>query len=145
MDNKPRNVGTAFLLGAAAGWLVSVLMPERMKNKAKDEIRDKADLVKRIATDPQERQRVMDIFNQKTDQAMKQYRRARETLSEKVSNVKGAIAGIDEGKYKDAVGQTVESLRNEGGFTEEQLKKIKNYFESDYRNLMQSTQKNQGG
>ena len=126
-----------FLAGLAAGYIASWFLPEDMKSKQRKMAKKKMEALKTILTDPEERERIIDIFKERTDEALSQYQNARQMLMENLSEVKGSWQDIDKDKYMEVVANTIEQIRDDQSLPLRQLNKLKQYFEADYK-LIQS-------
>lgn len=129
-----------FVAGLAAGYVASWFLPEDVKTRQRKMARKKADELKSILTDPDERERVKDIFKERTQEAMGSYQQARETLMANLSSMRGSWEDINKDKYMEVVNQTIEEIRDNQALPMRQLNKLKQYFEADYK-LLQSKAK----
>jgi hypothetical protein len=138
---KTTKVGAAFAIGILAGWAASLLMSPEDKAKANKAIKVKAKKLKEILTDKKEQQRIKDIFTKKTAEAERIYGSAKEMVITNLAEIKGQLDDIDTQKYKTAVKNAVAQIDKTHQLPKDQLEKLKEYLESDYKKITTAKKK----
>lgn len=138
--NTGKKAFAIFLAGLTAGYIASWFMPEDWKFKQRKVVRKKISELQAIMTDPEERERIKDIFKEKTEEALDQYQEARSILMKNLADIKGSWQDIDKDKYLEVVGNTIDEIRDNQALPMKQLQKMRQYFEADYK-LLQSKAK----
>ncbi|MGI5841153.1 MAG: hypothetical protein ACOX6N_02990 [Patescibacteria group bacterium] len=134
-DDVMRKVGLAFLAGAATGWLVSIFMPEDTRNKVKNEIEDKTSYLKKVMTDPEERERIKDVFSEKTQNTKEKLEDVKNDIANRLAALKGGAQDIDKRKYMRAVQDSIEDMREGNILPEDELNRLRDYLEGDYERI----------
>lgn len=128
-----------FAAGLAVGYVASWFLPEDLKTRQRKMMQNKAEDLKNILTDSDERERIIDIFKERTQEAKDSYQDARETFMKNLSSVRDSWQDIDKEKYMQILDKTMEEIRNNQSLPLRQLNKLKQYFESDYKLLQSQT------
>ncbi len=131
-EDTAKKVGVAFLVGAVTGWLISLFMPDETRKKVKDEIEEKTNYLKRVMTDPDERERIKEIFSEKTQDAGEKIQQVKEDVIKRLSALKGGVEKIDRDKYFQAVKDSIDDMRRGGVLPKDELQKLSDYLERDY-------------
>ena len=124
--------GLALLLGAIAGYIVGLFIPEKSRKKQKKEIIDKSELLKNYLSDAKERERIIKIFNKNTQKARGTYSQTREYLVTNLSELKGTIEDIDKARYSKAVKKAISQIKKDNKLPTKQLTALKKYLEEDF-------------
>lgn len=131
-EDTAKKVGVAFLVGAVTGWLISLFMPDETRKKVKDEIEEKTNYLKRVMTDPDERERIKEIFSEKTQDAGEKIQQVKEDVIKRLSALKGGVEKIDRDKYFQAVKDSIDDMRRGEVLPKDELQKLSDYLERDY-------------
>lgn len=131
-DNNRSSTGWVFLGGLLVGWLTSVLISnDNFRNGAKGRVRK----LRKELEDEDLENRIKNIFGQYSRDLTEKYQSLKNDLIDKLSRTKEAGGKISESKYRDAVSEIVDRIKDGGDFTADQLDKIKYYLEQDYEKL----------
>ncbi len=134
-EDVAKRIGLAFLAGAATGWLISLFMPDETRSKVKNEIEDKASYLKKAMTDPDERERIKEIFSEKTHDASDKIKEVKDDVAKRLSALRGGVEEIDKRKYLQAVRESVDDMRRGELLPEDELGKLQDYLERDYERI----------
>jgi gas vesicle protein len=129
-----KTTGT-LLVGAAVGYAASLFLSPDTKLKHRRNLEAKAGELKKLLTDPEEQERVRDIFKENTDSAQEKYRRAKFAVISRLSQMRGAIQDIDKQKYARAVEKALDDLREDGELPKTQLDRLKKYLIEDFQKI----------
>ena len=135
MKNSHKNIGIGLLLGAVAGFALSLLIPNSTKEKNKKLLKAKAEQITKVLTDPDERQRIKEVFQEKTKETTDTYHDIKASVAEKISLLRVSLNSLDKQKYSDTISKTLNRFRDDGRITTHQLKKLKGYLESDFSKI----------
>jgi len=136
MDNdKSKHMLGTFLVGVAAGWLASLLIPNDARRELRRTAKDKARALKAAFTDPEERERIKEIFTDKTADAREKYLDVKSALIEKFSALRESFGDIDKRKYGQIIRETLDELRREKKLASDQISKLQDYLEHDYQKI----------
>lgn len=135
MRKDKSSLGLVLAGGILLGYVASLFIPDSIKNKNKKQIEAKAVKLKAILTDPEERQRIKEIFNDQSEKARAMYADAKDTLVTNLVALKGSLRDINKQKYLDAVNATITQLRSEKNLPAAQLTRLKEYLQTDYERV----------
>lgn len=127
--------GIALLTGLAIGAGVALLLPDNWKRSVRRKGEEVADQVGALLTDPEERERIAEIFQEKTKNAQTIYNDARTKLAEVLESTGEAIESIDKRKYRKAVSDTMAYIREQHKVPKESLARLRTYLENDLSRL----------
>lgn len=136
--NKAGKMGLLFIGGVAAGYLAKKMVDsEGFKKK-------RAEVMKALG-EAVDKDRIKKVFGDTKEEMVASYQTAKSKLVDGVSKTKGAIGELDKGKYQGIVNEVVESLKNTGKYTAEQLKLLKDYFMDDFSKIKSQALTQNGG
>lgn len=125
----------ALLGGVAIGFGLSMLLSPEQKSKAKHKLQSGAEELKKLMTDPAERDRIKDVFGDMTADSRRKYAEIKDSVVSSLQDVKDGWQSIDKDKYLALVNDSLDELRTEQKLTVRQLNKLRKYLESDYQRL----------
>lgn len=129
---KNKSMGLVFALGAAAGYIATLFLSDSTKLKHKKVMKDKARDLERIMKDPNERQRVIDVFKEYSDESASYYRQAKENLVSGLASLKGGVTDIDKKKYQRVLDDIIEDFKQTKKIPTKQLDRLRTTLEADY-------------
>jgi len=135
MHYKHKNLLGTFLLGAAAGWVASMLIPPSTRRNMREAVQDKTKALRQAFTDPEERARIKELFQDKTSRTQEMFLDVKEAVVDKFAAMRDSFADIDKAKYSQIVEETLDELQRESVIAKDQLAKLKDYLEKDFRKV----------
>ena len=133
--SKRNNLGLAFLIGAAAGAIATLFMPDKQREQSKKFIAEKTKLLESKLREVDQIDAALKVFDSKSKDAVQYIDKARSMLIVQLSKLKGAVDEIDKDKYSAVVSQVVDQLKKSANLTANQVKKLTSYLEEDYKKL----------
>ena len=133
--SKKNNLGLAFLIGAAAGAVATLFMPDKQREQSKKFIQDKAKKINEKLREVDQIDTALKVFDSKSKEAVGHIENARDMLVDQLSKLKGTVDEIDKDKYSEVVNQVVNQLKKTANLTTIQIKKLTTYLENDYKKL----------
>jgi hypothetical protein len=129
-----KTTGT-LLLGAALGYAASLFLSPETRAKHRVELERKSRELKDILTDPDERERIREIFEENTDQAHTMYTHTKARLVTFLAGIRGGLQEIDKQKYVQAVDKALTELKKDGELPKKQLDRLRKYLTEDYQKI----------
>lgn len=127
-----KKAGMIFLAGAAAGYAVSLFMPNSMKREQKEMLEEKTRELQEILSDPEQQAKIKEIFSKNTRKAQDIYGAAKDAVILNLARLDGSLSSIDKNKYMEAVKEAVGQVKDEHSVPSDQLKKLAHYLERDF-------------
>jgi len=140
MSNKLSKFTFAVAMGAAAGYIASLFVPEETKQKHKRQLTTKAEDLDRILRDPQERERVKEIFKKNSQEVTDTFNSVKSELAVNLATLKGSLTQIDKRKYTQAVDQAMNFASEQQQLPSAQLKRLRDYLLADYDRIKKDFQ-----
>lgn len=137
-NNKKKKAGLLLLAGAALGYVGSLFVSDKAKQKHKAMIEEKVEQLKSILTDDDPAQRIQAIFKKNTAKVRAKYELIKQSLITKLAELKGTLQSIDKQKYEQVLNQVVDGAKKEQELTKTQIKKIKSYLLKDFDKIKKS-------
>lgn len=136
--NKASKMGLLFMGGVAAGYLAKKMMDS-------DGFKKKRTEVMTALGEAVDKERIKKVFGDTKEDMVVSYQTAKSKLVDGVSRTKEAISDLDKNKYQTIVDGVVESLKNTGKYTAEQLKLLRGYFMDDFTKIKSQALTTDGG
>lgn len=121
--------------GIAIGLGLSMLLTPEQREKARKKVQAGAQELRKLLTDPAERERIRDIFGDVTAESRQKYMAVKDQLITTLGDLKDGWQDIDKQKYFYLVGDIIDDVRTEQKLTVRQLNKLRKYLEDDYSKL----------
>ncbi len=137
LTNKHKNSGVIFLSGLAAGYALSMFIPEKFKNESKARLRQ----IKAAITNPDERAKIADIFKDQKDEAAASYYMAKGRLAKKLHHLEEEYGEISKDKYLEAIEDAVDYTNEYQEIPTPQLNALKKYLQNDFKRFIAALQK----
>lgn len=143
MNNKKTRskLGVGLLVGAAVGAVAGLFLAPKSGKKLRADVAKRASEIRRQIEDVDIEKTVTSIFDDATEQSMLVYSRAKDMLSEKLSEVTETISSIDKDKYISAVNDVIKNVGKEKVVAENTLVKLRKYLENDFKKLNPTVKK----
>jgi succinate dehydrogenase/fumarate reductase flavoprotein subunit len=135
------SLGAALVVGAAIGYITSLFVSQETRVASRKEIEMRMKQLEKIMKDPDERQRIKEVFKDQTDEAMSAYHDTRDAVMYNIAQVTTPLEKISKQKYVDAVRDAISDLANRHELPSTQLRKLRAYLESDYNYLKRHWEK----
>lgn len=123
--------GLAFLVGATAGALAILFMPEKKRKQAQKQLSKGIASIKENLEKVTSDKRVVEIFGKFNEESQKILTQTKSELAKMVDQVKD----LDEGKYANIVDKVILKIKQGSDLTVDQLTKLKqeilSYYEID--------------
>ncbi len=126
---------TTLIGGIAIGLGLSMLLTPEQREKARKKVQAGAQELRKLLTDPAERERIRDIFGDVTAESRQKYMAVKDQLITTLGDLKDGWQDIDKQKYFYLVGDIIDDVRTEQKLTVRQLNKLRKYLEDDYSKL----------
>jgi gas vesicle protein len=139
--NAIGSLGTAFIVGAAVGYITSLFVTPETKQKSKEEVEKRLNQLQKIMKDPEERQRIQEVFQSRTDEAVSAYHDARDAVMYNVAQITTPLEKISKQKYVQAVRDAINDIAQRQELPTTQMRKLRSYLESDYEYLKRHWEK----
>lgn len=136
--SKNDGKGIIFMIGAAIGALVALLMATDEEGETKKPVKGKLKKVKTKIKENPEAERLLAIFGEKSAKVQETYSEAVGMLNEKLTSFKGSVGEIDKSKYTAIVDEVVSDMKTASTMTATQLKKLKSFMLQDFEKLKKS-------
>lgn len=117
-----------FLFGVAAGYLLSLILPSDVNLKNRMRLKK----IEKILTDPEEQERIKDVFNEKTAEAAASFSMAKAQLAHNLNTFKLELDQISKEKYLKAVKDAVDYVAETQELPRRQITALQRYLEKDY-------------
>jgi hypothetical protein len=117
-NSQQSHLGLVFGAGLLAGYVASMLIPENVQEKAKEQLGESAKKLRDNWSSPAE---IMDL-----------YRETRSQIMDQLAEMQLTWEDIDKRKYTDLVKKSLETLVEERGIPDDQIKKLQEYLADDY-------------
>lgn len=136
-NNTQMQIGMAFMVGIVAGYVTSLLIPEKTQEKAREQFSESARQISNGITSMEGIQQVkssfMGIGGQAKDNMMDVYLQSREKVMKQLQDLKEPWEQLDSRKYKKLVKDTLAEMVNNGEVPSDHLKTLQGYLESDFQ------------
>lgn len=136
MRHQASNIGMVFLTGLAAGYVASLLIPKDVQLRNRNRLMK----MKKVLTDPDEQERIMDIFKDRTDEAVTSFQMAKDRLARNLSEMQNKFSDISKDKYIEAVEDALDYVAEYQELPTPQFNALKKYLEGDFRRIKSSLQ-----
>ncbi len=129
---KQSKTSLAFLLGAMAGGIAMLFMPQEKQKKGKKLIEEKAGEVKQGLIELYDREEVQHIFGMDSEMVGKTLVEARKQVNAKLKTLKAKVKSIDKTHYEAIVNRVIASIEQQGELTKAQVKKLEAHLKEQY-------------
>lgn len=134
-DDRP-GFHTGLMIGAVAGFVLSMLIPSSAKERTSEAIESLAEKFQSLVPDEQEQERIRTIFKEKADTMQESYARIRDGLSDQLSKIRGGVSELDKSRYIKTLDAALERIGKEQEIPKRQLRQLRGYFMEDLEQLM---------
>ena len=141
-NSNQNTTGLVFAAGLLAGYVASLLIPEKAHEKAKEQIGESARRVKDVVMDEENLERVRSILPSGSIDIMDAYMEARENIMNELAQTKTSWDSLNKKKYADLVKKSLDSFMKDGKLQESDLKKLQKYLDNDFQTYHASQKAN---
>lgn len=136
LTTKQKTSGLVFLSGIAAGYALSMMVPEKFKSESRAKIRQ----LKEAITNPDERQRIAEIFKDQKEEAVASYYMVKGRLAKNLHSVREEFGEISKDKYIDAIQDAIEYASEYQEIPTPQINALKKYLQNDFERFTAALQ-----
>ena len=126
-SNSQTNLGFIFTVGLLAGYVASLIIPEKAQEKAKEQFSDSVQKIKNSVSDS-----MSDAADAMPD-LMGLYMDTREQIMDELAETQETWENINKKKYGDIVKKALDKLVEDQEIPAKQLKTLQKYLENDYQ------------
>lgn len=125
--NAQTNLGFVFTVGLLAGYVASLIIPDKAQEKAKEQFGDSVQKLKNTVADS-----VSGAVEDAPD-LMGLYMDTREQIMDELAETQETWENIDKKKYGNVVKKALDRLVEDQKIPTKQLKTLQKYLENDYQ------------
>jgi hypothetical protein len=129
-NHSPASLGFVFTVGLLAGYVASLVIPEKTQEKVKEQLSDSAKKIK---------DSVSEVASTAPD-VMSLYMEGRSQIMDELAAAQESWDNIDKRKYTTIMKRVLEKLAQEREIPTKLLDQLREYLESDYQTF-RSTKK----
>lgn len=132
-NGQQANLGFVFTVGLLAGYVASLIIPERAQEKAKEQLGESAKRFKDTVTDPENFDKIKSMVGGAAPDLMNLYMETRKGVMDELSNTKESWENLNKKKYGEVVKKALDTLAEDQKIPTAQLKTLQKYLENDYQ------------